>query len=157
MLSSINLERLHTTAAPSLARKGLLNSCTGATHVSAIPSCVKRRDEGTLDPTAILLTDQHFQCVEHSSLFDRRGAPPGRSHTFGYHSRSGCRWHSSNLLSRLRMAATTLAGCFPSAFERDADRQVQALVKDRQQTVLGYTPDSAVGAPTGPTARRPCV
>ncbi len=47
------------------------------------------------------------------------------------------------------------AGCSYDAFERDADRQVQSLVKDRQQIAIGYTPDATPKASpaTAPSRR----
>ncbi|MFT3786364.1 MAG: hypothetical protein QM770_09375 [Tepidisphaeraceae bacterium] len=66
------------------------------------------------------------------------------------------RWTTVSRAVALTLLASTVTGCIADAFERDADRQVKALVKDRQQTVLGYSPsDGTVGSPTQrtPTTR----
>lgn len=38
--------------------------------------------------------------------------------------------------------AAVLGGCTPQAYQKDADLQVEKLLKDRQQRTLGYTPEA---------------
>lgn len=47
-----------------------------------------------------------------------------------------------------------LAGCSADAYRDQADRQVQALIRERQKTVTGYTPEIDVGPTTQPVVDR---
>ncbi len=47
-------------------------------------------------------------------------------------------------------AALALAGCTPDDYRRDADRQVQKLIRDRQERSIGYTPEAVAPSTTQP-------
>lgn len=50
-------------------------------------------------------------------------------------------------------AGLAVAGCTPEAYRRDADRQVQRILRDRKAEALGYQPETTAGAKPAPLAR----
>jgi hypothetical protein len=51
-------------------------------------------------------------------------------------------------------AALALAGCAPDDYRRDANRQVQKLIKERQDLSTGYTPEAIATTTTQPAATK---
>lgn len=51
----------------------------------------------------------------------------------------------------LAVAVMSVWGCTPDMYRRDADRQVQELIRERQQRATGYTPEVKVDPTTQPT------
>jgi outer membrane protein TolC len=50
--------------------------------------------------------------------------------------------------------AVSLAGCAPEAYRRDADREVQRILRDRKQTTLGYEPQAVASDAPAPSAKK---